>query len=185
MSHIFTVTHPERLFPCGQLYRREAVRAVVVDGADMLLLYTRRYDDYSFPGGGVCDGEQLEACLRRELQEETGADTVSVNRYLGYVDELRPDRQGSPNTMLMRSHFYKCAVNRALGKSAPEEYELANGMAALWINGHEALAHNEALLETKPQNMGLSIYRETQMLRFILSQQSATNMVEVSSATSV
>ena len=170
MTHIFTVTHPERPHPLGQLIRREAVRAVIADGADLLMLYTRRYDDYSFPGGGVSEGEAIEACLRRELQEETGATAVDVKRYLGYVDELRPDRRGSPNTMFMRSHFYECAVDRTLGKSSPEDYEVANGMVATWVDRNAALAHNETLLRTKPQHMGLSIYRETQMLKYLLNE---------------
>jgi 8-oxo-dGTP pyrophosphatase MutT (NUDIX family) len=171
MTSIFTVTHPERLSPCGQLSKREAVRAVIADGTDLLMLYTRRYDDYSFPGGGVAEGEENEACLLRELQEETGAAAVAIKRYLGYVDELRPDRRDSPDTMLMRSHFYECTVERTLGKSSPEDYEVANGMVAVWVDARTALEHNEALLRTRPQNMGLSIYRETQMLRYVLSQQ--------------
>lgn len=170
MSPLFTVNHPDRASACGQLTRREAVRAVVADGDELLLLYTRRYDDYSFPGGGVAEGEDAEACLLRELREETGAADVTVRRYLGYVDELRPERRGSPDTMLMRSHFYECSVGRALGQCAPEDYELANGMVAVWVNGRTALAHNEALLEARPSTMGLSIYRETRMLQYVLSQ---------------
>ena len=170
MTPIFTVTHPDRLHPQGQLFQREAVRAVIADGADLLMLYTRRYNDYSFPGGGVSEGEAIDACLMRELQEETGAAAVDVKRYLGYVDEFRPDRRDSPNTMLMRSHFYECAVQRELGRSAPEDYEIANGMVPVWVNARVALEHNEMLLRTRPQTMGLSIYRETQMLRYVLSE---------------
>lgn len=170
MSPLFTVTHPDRVAPCGKVTRREAVRAVVADGADLLLLYTRRYDDYSFPGGGLAQGEDAETCLLRELREETGAANVTIKRYLGYVDEVRPDRRDSPDTMLMRSHFYECSVGRELGQCSPEDYELANGMVAVWVNGRTALAHNEALLEARPRNMGLSIYRETQMLNYVLSQ---------------
>jgi len=169
MAHIFTVNHPERLTLSGHLLRREAVRAVVANGADLLMLYTRRYDDYSFPGGGVTEGEEIEACLLRELHEETGASTVEVKRYLGYVDEYRPDRKDGSNTMMMRSHFYECAVDRTLGLPSPEDYELANGMVAVWVNGRAALDHNESLLKTSPHSMGLSIYRETQMLRYVLS----------------
>jgi len=105
MTSIFTLTHPKRLHPQGHLFLREAVRAVIADGADLLMLYTRRYNDYSFPGGGVSQDEAIDACLMRELQEETGSAAVDVKRYLGYVDEFRPDRRDSPNPMLMRSHF--------------------------------------------------------------------------------
>ena len=33
-------------------FTRKAVRAIVLRGEDILLLYTQRYQDYSLPGGG-------------------------------------------------------------------------------------------------------------------------------------
>lgn len=38
---------------------RIATRAIVLKGDQILLLYTRRYNDYSLPGGGVEEGETL------------------------------------------------------------------------------------------------------------------------------
>jgi TDG/mug DNA glycosylase family protein len=56
---------------------REAVRALVVDAADRVLLM--RFENaangdvwWATPGGGVEDGESDEVTLRRELLEETG-----------------------------------------------------------------------------------------------------------------
>ena len=43
-------------------------------------------------------------------------------------------------------------------------------MVPVWVNASVALEHNEMLLRTRPQTMGLSIYRETQMLRYVLSE---------------
>lgn len=179
MPHLFTVTHPERPAPQGQLFKREAVRAIAFDGEDLLMLYTRRYDDYSFPGGGLVQGETIEACLLRELSEETGAAAVNSQRYLGYVDEIRPYRRNSPDTLMMRSHFFHCVVSRALGVASPEHYEVDNGMSPLWINPHTALEHNEALLRTRPDNIGLSIYRETQMLRYVMANSTSISDVGV------
>jgi ADP-ribose pyrophosphatase YjhB (NUDIX family) len=51
------------------LLTRKATRAIVLDGENILLLYTERYHDYSLPGGGVYDGESLINGLKRELKE--------------------------------------------------------------------------------------------------------------------
>jgi 8-oxo-dGTP pyrophosphatase MutT (NUDIX family) len=86
---LHTLTHPGVSLE-GTIFERQAVRAIIPRGRDILLLYTRRYDDYSFPGGGLDAGEDPIDGLRRELQEETGAANVTVESYVGYLDEHRP-----------------------------------------------------------------------------------------------
>lgn len=54
------------------IFQRNAARAIVLDGEDVLLLYTERYHDYTLPGGGIDEGEDVIAGLVRELEEETG-----------------------------------------------------------------------------------------------------------------
>ncbi len=167
MSLIFTFNHPDLAPDTGKVLERQAARAVVIDGDDLLLLYTRRYDDYSFPGGGLGPGESTQDCLLRELREETGATGVRVGDYLGYVDEMRPWGRDGFDTMSMRSHFYLCRADRVLGASAPETYEVANGMVPVWLDIGAAVAHNEAVLRSRPGSMGMSIHRETQMLKYV------------------
>lgn len=69
MQLIHTIRHADIDLESGKFLNRAATRAIVMDGDDILLLYTRRYDDFSFPGGGVDHVEDLETALRRELQE--------------------------------------------------------------------------------------------------------------------
>jgi 8-oxo-dGTP pyrophosphatase MutT (NUDIX family) len=57
--------------------RRRGVRAVLLDPDDRILLVRFVNPDngavyWATPGGGIEDGEAEEACLRRELVEETG-----------------------------------------------------------------------------------------------------------------
>jgi 8-oxo-dGTP pyrophosphatase MutT (NUDIX family) len=51
-----------------------AAGGVVVDAASnrFLLVHRPRYDDWSFPKGGLKSGEQIEQAALREVEEETG-----------------------------------------------------------------------------------------------------------------
>ena len=153
------------------MLERQAVRAVIMRGSQILLLYTRRYDDYSFPGGGLADGEDAVSGLRRELVEETGAANVSVEDYIGYLDEYRPPLKGGDyDVLFMRSHFYLCRIEGELGVASPEAYEVANGMVPRWTDIEAAIEHNRRVINAKPPSMGMSIERETWMLAYFLEK---------------
>lgn len=147
--------------------KRVAARAIVLHGEEILLLYTKRYDDFSFPGGGLNEEEDLEAGLQRELFEETGARNIEVLRHYCFFDEYRPYHKPGFDVLYMRSHFFLCGADRELGSPIMESYEKANGMVPRWINIHHAIVHNETVLEVQPATMGLSIQRETVMLKHV------------------
>ena len=73
------------------------VGAVVVDGAGRVLLVKRRFEplagQWSLPGGAVDVGETLEACVIREMREETGLD-VEVGRVIEVFDRIMHDDGG-------------------------------------------------------------------------------------------
>jgi 8-oxo-dGTP pyrophosphatase MutT (NUDIX family) len=168
MTLLHTLIHPQLKTLNGKVLERLAARAIVLHGDEILLLHTRRYNDYSFPGGGLNAGEDIVSGLHRELQEETGARNIQVLRHYGYVEEYRPYHKPEYDLMFMRSHFYLCQTDRELGSVALEPYEEANGMTAQWINIHSAIAHNEQVIAEKPAGMGLSIGRETLMLKHVM-----------------
>lgn len=64
-----------------ELRIREAVRALVIDTDDRILLVRwllRGLDVWGTPGGGMDDGEDTETALRRELDEELGIGQTAV-----------------------------------------------------------------------------------------------------------
>jgi 8-oxo-dGTP pyrophosphatase MutT (NUDIX family) len=167
MSPLHTLVHPSLQSTSGRIAERIATRAIVLQGFEILMLYTRRYNDYSFPGGGVDSNEDLMACLQRELEEETGAKGIKIMHYYGHVDEYRPHHKSDFDLLFMRSHFYVCRADRELGTAAMESYEVANGMTALWLDIRQAIAHNEQVIANNASSMGLSIQRETLMLKHV------------------
>jgi 8-oxo-dGTP pyrophosphatase MutT (NUDIX family) len=66
-----------------QYVEREAVRAILMTPANETLLMRVRPPggDHSFwvaPGGGMVPGEDVVACLRRELREELGLESYTL-----------------------------------------------------------------------------------------------------------
>ncbi|WP_165314025.1 NUDIX hydrolase [Vibrio ziniensis] len=170
MRHLQTAVHPdvERLSQYSVL-QRKATRAIVIDGEDILMLYTERYHDYTLPGGGLDDGENVLAGLVRELEEETGAQNIHSIKPYGIYEEFRPWNKDDFDVMHMISYCYTCKIDRELGKTQFEDYEIRNGMEPRWINIHEAIAHNEKTILESPKK-GMSIERETYLLRLIAQE---------------
>lgn len=152
------------------IYERTAARAIVLKGEDILMIYTKRYNDYSFPGGGVDEGEDIKNGLLRELSEETGAENIVILSDFGAFEEYRPSYYEGYDIVHMMSYFFICSSNRKLGIANPESYEIKNGSTPIWINIHDAIAHNEAVIAAKEDSMGLSICRETMVLKLIVEE---------------
>ncbi len=177
MRLLKTAIHPEVSRDSDKILHRRACRAIILEGENILLLHTRRYDDYTLPGGGVDAGESLEQGLIRELQEETGARNIQNIQPFGHYAEFRPWYRDDCDVMHMDSYCFRCEIDAELGPNQLEPHELQNGMTPLWINIHKALAHNEHTYANSAKK-GLSLEREIYLLKRIrdelLTSQSAT-----------
>ena len=156
-----------------QSFTRIATRAIVLRDNKILLMFTERYNDYSLPGGGVDEHEELIDGLKRELTEETGALDITNIAPFGLYEEYRPhsSRKHFPECSIMHmlSYCYTCDIADKLGENKLEDYEVKNGMQVCWVSIDEAIAHNiETMKHDKKQ--GLSIQRETYLLQEIKSK---------------
>jgi len=152
------------------IFKRVAARGIILNKEDILMIYTKRYNDYSFPGGGVDDGENIKDGLIRELQEETGARNIEILNPFGNYEEIRPTHYEGYDMVHMLSHFYVCNAEKELGEANPEQYEINNGSSPVWVNIHDAINHNKKVIAAKEDSMGLSIERETLVLELITKE---------------
>ena len=148
------------------IFTRLATRSISIQGNNILLLYTQRYEDYSLPGGGLDLGEDKIEGMIRERSEETGAKDIKNIKPFGIYEEYRPWYKSDYDIQHMISYCYTCDVNKELGRSKMESYETKNGMKAVWVNIHEAIAHNNNTIATSDKK-GMSIERETFLLKLI------------------
>ena len=73
---------------------RQAARAVVLDPGDRVLLVRFEFPAatvWATPGGGIEEGEDAVAAIRRELREEAGLDDVELGPVIWRRDHLFPE----------------------------------------------------------------------------------------------
>lgn len=170
MRHLKTAIHPDlHALSDMKSVTRKASRAIVVDGCQILLIYTERYDDYTLPGGGLNEGEDPIAGMMRELQEETGAQNIRNIESFGIYEEFRPWYKSDAEVMHMISYCYLCQVDKDLGTPDMENHEIQNGSRPVWVNIYDAIGHNEKTILQSHQQ-GLSIERETFLLRLVANE---------------
>ncbi len=108
--------------------------------------------------------------LKRELEEETGAQDVQVNEHYGFIEEYRPYWKPQFDLMHMTSHFFLCDVAPELADARMESHEVANGMKPVWMPVSEAVNHNRQVMARQEETMGQSIQRETFTLEKIADE---------------
>lgn len=169
MKILKSTVHPDIASLDGNQFHRKAARAIILKGEHILMLYTQRYHDYSLPGGGIDEGEDIEAGLIRELTEETGACNIRNIESFGIYEEYRPWYKPDFDIMHMISYCFLCTIDSELGETKLEDYEINNGMTPVWINIFDAIKHNEHTIATSDKK-GMSIERETFLLKLIAEQ---------------
>lgn len=146
---------------------RHAVRAVVVQGGKLLMVYSEVNGDYKFPGGGVKEGESHFQALQRELREETGSTLIDLIRIVGITLEYdRTERQGC-GYFKMFSFYYLCGIEDHFQSTLLDPYEAELGFAPAWVNCRVALKNNENLFTAANSDHLGWLKRETAVLNIL------------------
>lgn len=111
---------------------RHAARAIACRADGMFaMMYAKRFDLYSLPGGGIETGEDVLCALRRELLEETGCPCMAVEE-LGLVYENR-----ACQNFTQYSYYYAVTVPDMPASAHLTEKERAVGTIVLWVGFKE------------------------------------------------
>lgn len=118
----------------ARLKLRRAARAVVFDDdKNVALLHVQKDGYYKLPGGGIEQGEDILAALKRECLEEIGCH-IEVDQELGMTIEYREQYQ-------MKQESY-CFIAHTIGaKGTPQfsEKERQDQFKAIWVSLPEAI----------------------------------------------
>lgn len=95
--------------------KRVSARAIIFMGDKIVSMYREKDGRkfYTFPGGGMEEGETEEACVQREVLEEFGITIKPVKKVYVYENERSLE------------HYYICEhISGELGSGTGEEFQI-------------------------------------------------------------
>lgn len=127
----------------GKVFSRPSARAIIIRDEKVLLIYSKKYDYYKFPGGGIETGEEPAEALVREVQEETGYRVIpdTISEY-GIVPRRHRDIFDPDCIFQQDNLYYLCDVDDIQGETKLDGYELEEGFTAMWKDPFEAFNSN-------------------------------------------
>ena len=137
---------------------RDGSRAIIVNDGKILLTHELQSGWWLIPGGGLEEGENPEACVIREVEEETGLIVRPLRQFLvmnEYYEEYR-----------YTGYFFICEVT-GKGQMKLTDAEKRRGVQPEWISLSEAIdifSKHEAYAEESEEKRG-SYQREYLALR--------------------
>ena len=129
------------------LKKRETVRAIILNKHNqVLMLYSHRFLDYTFPGGGLKTDEKKEMALIRELNEELGATKVKIIAPFGKLIEIKHGLFNPKSSYEQTSYYYLVEIEGNM-KPKPNLREQADNLEPMWQDIDVCLHQNEAVLQ--------------------------------------
>ncbi|HBT59754.1 MAG TPA: hypothetical protein DEA45_02900 [Acholeplasmataceae bacterium] len=157
---------------------RHTARAIIFIGNELVMAYSKKYNDYMFPGGGITEGEIIEDALKRELKEELGVEEILKIKELLQVIELR-NYNFEYNLKQISRYFLVEAIK--FGEQALEAYEMSFGLQPKYVSIDAAIQSNELEIvrrekeDVKGVHPYATLIRENKVLEFLKKNKNQIN----------
>jgi len=148
---------------------REAVRAIILNGNNILMAHLQKTNEYKFPGGGIKENESIEKALKREVLEEIGYIVKDINGKIGTIIEYSISKKGKEHYFKMISDYYLVEVDNIQLKQKLEKDEEELMYKPCWTNIREAYKTHIELIKNKSITTP-GIYRETIALEKLIEK---------------
>lgn len=126
----------------GTVGIRPSVRGILIRNHKIAMVYNKKYDCYTFPGGGRNSGESMEETLVREVAEEVGLVILpeSIREY-GLI--VRREKGKLDDLFIQENYFFLCAAKEKAVPQKLDAYEAEEGYMLSWVTPEEAIEKNQ------------------------------------------
>jgi 8-oxo-dGTP pyrophosphatase MutT (NUDIX family) len=127
--------------PHGSVFNRPSARAIIIKDRKIAMVYSKKYNYYKFPGGGIEAGESIEDALIREVLEETGLGVIrdSIQEY----GQVRRIQKGTKEDIFMQDNYYfLCQVKEDMEQQHLDKYEADEGFTLEFLEPQFAIDVN-------------------------------------------
>lgn len=153
--------------PDGGVYSRPSARAVIIKDGKIAMVYSKKYNYYKFPGGGIEADECMEDALIREVLEETGLCVIrdSIQEY-GQVHRIQ---KGTKEDIFIQDNYYfLCSVKKDIEQQNLDKYEADEGFTLEFLKPQLAIDVNrKTILDDFTQVM---LEREALVLELLIQE---------------
>jgi 8-oxo-dGTP pyrophosphatase MutT (NUDIX family) len=170
MKLLFTINKQSVEKTSPSTITRVASRAIIFKGKELVMIQSRKYGEYKFPGGGLHHKEDPIDAMKREVREETGFTEIQVIEEFGKVIELRKAIDPGIDVFMMESYYYIVRVGSTQIKQQLDLYEQEYGYVVKCVTIEDAIAKNKTLFGNEHVPW---IERETAVLELLLQNNRA------------
>jgi 8-oxo-dGTP pyrophosphatase MutT (NUDIX family) len=129
-------------------FKRDSVRAIIFSNNEIVMIKSKKFGEYKFPGGGIEKNESHFEALVREVKEETGLHII-IDSIKKYGKTLIIRKGTSQNEIFeQESFYYSCGVqNNLISQPQYDEgYETENKYSLVYVSLEKAIESNKKLL---------------------------------------
>lgn len=125
---------------CTRVLVRNSARSIIRAGGKLAMVYSRKYDYYKFPGGGIESGETPVDAMLRETREEAGllVRPETVREY-GFVH--RVEKHGEER-FVQDNFYYLCEVRPQAVLPQLDDYESEEAFTLAWVAPEQVIEKN-------------------------------------------
>lgn len=168
MKHLFTIYRQSDIHLSGTVLFRKAYRAIVIQESKVLLIKSKKYGEFKFPGDGKEAHEDAYHVVKRETLEETGY--MIKRRIIPYgltLEYAKDFFEGKFDVFKQESRYYLCKVHPIQSEISLLDYEIEYGYEPFWVSLEEAIQNNESV----PSNDLIPWKeRDTQVMKLMLEK---------------
>ena len=154
---------------CNRTYIRNSSRAIIIKENKIAMVYSRKYDYYKFPGGGIQKGESAVEALIRETREEAGLIIIPDRiREYGYLHRIQKSDTDADECFIQDNYYYFCQTEKPVLEQKLDDYEKKEGYALEYVYPSLAIVKNRHV-GPSPYNR-LMFEREAMVLELLMAE---------------
>lgn len=153
----------------GTVGKRPSVRGIILKDDRIAMMYSRKYDYYKLPGGGIESGENYEDTLIREVREESGLIVKPESvREFGYVRRI--ERGKIEDIFIQDNYYYLCEVEEDRVPQSFDDYEEEEQFVLEYVTPEYAIETNQNANHKEKEEVctfGGMLERENRVLEIV------------------
>lgn len=150
-----------------EVYKRPSARAIIIKDHKVALVYSKKYDYFKFPGGGINNGESIIDALVREVQEEVGL-VVIDNSIKEYGVVLRIQKGDNNKIFYQENYYYLCNVKDVIYDQNLDDYEMEEEFVLKFVEPLIAINKNYSLNLDKMNQ--IMVERDAKVLELLIKE---------------